>query len=254
MAIALVQRTTAANTTFRTVGSASNLVNTNNYSSTTTAGSLLLALVYSFTYTATPSVALSGGGTWTQASSTYYPVNPGPSLSLFYISNSPAVSSSTTITATTTAASNATIVTTQNLHLYEFSGANGGFDVTSAGANNTTTGPCTCGSITPAASGELLIALYVAARSGTSALGAETAGTGYTLGQAGSLTYGSSGQVVVSQGSQYNVSGSSGAQTPSFATAFTNAASNGWVGMAWAFKPGSGAVTVRQLMMTGCGV
>lgn len=249
MAITLKQAGVDSTTNIRVSGSANQSSPSMFWGSNTTLGSLLV-------YIAHADAAISGGTigivtppatsglTWVQAGATLQ--SASKLVALYYSLNSPVITTATSNggVAFSNAVAGAMCVSGT---MYEFAGLSTGlYDAQSAGNNGSATIPG-AGSITTAATGELIISAYVGDRAATT-INLQTAGTGYTLGvnksqanYSGSHSYG--------YAEEYNLNAASGVQTPVFGS---SQASTAWVCSAWAFNPSSGAVS-QYLMMMGIG-
>lgn len=200
--------------------------------SNTTLGNLLVFMIGANCLTTALTSSMGSGG-WTQAGTDYQ--GSGDQLcALYYKANAAVINSGTNQTGDVLWSGTATVL--YGGIFAEFSGVAtvSPFDVASAGAN-AATGVPSCGSITPAGSGELIVCLaeYLSATP-------QTAGAGYTLISSSNTT----GQGLAGQ---YG-SSSSGAQTPLFGgnTGVVYAA------RAWAFLAAASTVP-NSLALTGWG-
>lgn len=190
------------------------------YSANTTAGSLLVCVVYASATSSVPTINIpsTSGFTWTLASS-----EGGSSaetrVAIYYITNASSMATSVTTTVTATAT---TGVVDVEFDLYEFSGVVTASPVdTSQVAQGTAATPSTANLSTS------LTDLIIVAACGA-ASGAGAAGAGYTLGITASHQIGGNvGQL------QYILNKPSGSiATAGFGTGWT-----GWGMVAIAFKP-----------------
>jgi len=197
------------------------------FSSTTTAGSLLVCVVYGRLSSTTSSVgagqlaAITSGITWTEATLNSWTTTPGTTaggLRILYRANAPSIAPGITTTAThNISGSGFTATMSVEFALYEFSGiaTSSPVDVTRAVAQST--GTPTVGTMTTTKTDLVLVGF-----SGNSANA--TAGAGYILGI--NMGVATTGQL------QYALNVPAGAQS----TAFTPGSQTNFAGAAVGFK------------------
>lgn len=240
MAITLLQSVQAG-----TVQATSNVSIAQKYSSNTTAGSFLIAMVRLAMNSSTPipsaATMTTSGITWSLAALVTSTSGDHAAFAVYYCPSAASVSSATNNTfAATIGQGNAA-----GLTLYEFAGMGAGtFDKNvAAGASNTTPNP---GSISAAQAGELIIATFVAASSATSGMVNPSVNASFATGQTYAPNiFSDVGSNQTSMGvDEYLLSSASGANATTYGagTNFTF-----WGAVAFAFIPAASAAGGTQM-------